>query len=52
VGEIIETYLSEDCLTDGKADPEKIDPLIYAPGTMKYHRLGEAIASAFKAGKV
>ena len=52
VGEIIETYISEDCLTEGKADPEKIDPLIFTPGTIKYHRLGEAIASAFKVGKV
>jgi flavin reductase (DIM6/NTAB) family NADH-FMN oxidoreductase RutF len=52
VGEIIETYISEDCLTDGKADPGKIDPLIYAPGTTKYHRLGEDIGSAFKIGKV
>ena len=52
VGEIIETYISEDCLTDGKADPVKIDPLIYTPGTMKYHRLGEAIAPAFKIRKV
>jgi flavin reductase (DIM6/NTAB) family NADH-FMN oxidoreductase RutF len=51
VGEIIETYISEGCLTDGNADPEKIDPLIYIPGTMKYHRLGEAIAPAFKIGK-
>jgi len=52
VGEIIETYLSEDCLTNGKVDPAKIDPLIYIPGTIKYHRLGEDIASAFKVGKV
>jgi len=52
VGEIIETYLSEDCLTDGKVDPGKIDPLIYSPDATKYHRLGEVIASAFKAGKV
>ncbi len=52
VGEIIETYISEDCLTDGKSDPEKIDPLIYTPGTMTYHRLGEAIGSALKIGKV
>jgi flavin reductase (DIM6/NTAB) family NADH-FMN oxidoreductase RutF len=51
VGEIIETYLSEDCLTNGKVNPEKIDPLIYAPGTMKYYRLGEDIGSAFKIGK-
>jgi len=52
LGEIIETYLSEDCLTNGKVDPAKIDPLIYIPGTIKYHRLGEDIASAFKVGKV
>lgn len=52
VGEIIETHIAEDCLTDEKPDPEKIDPLIYAPGTVKYHRLGEAIARAFKIGKV
>jgi len=52
LGEIIETYLSEDCLTNGKVDPAKIDPLIYIPGTVKYHRLGEDIASAFKVGKV
>ena len=52
VGEIIETYITEDCLTDGKGDPEKIGPLIYIPGTMKYHRLGEAIGPAFKIGKV
>ena len=52
VGEIIETYITEECLTDGKADPVKIDPLIYIPSTMKYHRLGEVVAQAFKIGKV
>ncbi len=51
VGEIIETYITEGCLTDGKADPGKIDPLIYITGTMKYHRLGESIAPAFNVGK-
>lgn len=50
VGEIIETHY-DGCLTDAKADPRKIDPLIYIPGTMKYHRLGEAIATAFQIGK-
>jgi len=51
VGEIIETYIAEDCLTDGKADPEKIDAIIYIRNTMKYHRLGEAVATAFNIGK-
>jgi len=51
VGEIIETYITEECLTDGKADPVKIDPLIYIPGTIKYHRLGEVVAPAFQIGE-
>lgn len=51
VGEIVETYIAEACLADGKADPDKIDPLIYIPTTMKYHRLGEVVAAAFKIGK-
>ncbi len=51
VGEIIETYVAKDCISDGKAEPKKIDPLVYAPGTMEYHRLGEVIASAFQVGK-
>ena len=51
VGEIIETYITEDCLTDGKTDPRKIDPLIYITGTMKYHCLGESIAPGFNVGK-
>jgi hypothetical protein len=51
VGEIIETYISSGCLTDGKADPGKIDPPIYIRSTMKYHRLGEVFASAFNVGK-
>jgi len=51
VGEIIETYITDSCTSHGKADPKKIDPLIYIPGTQEYHRLGEAIAPAFKIGK-
>ncbi len=51
VGEIVETYMNQECLRDGKGDPGKIDPLIYIPGTMQYHRLGEFIAPAFKIGK-
>jgi len=51
VGEIIETYITDNCTSDGKADPEKIDPLIFIPGTQEYHSLGKAIAPAFKVGK-
>jgi flavin reductase (DIM6/NTAB) family NADH-FMN oxidoreductase RutF len=51
VGEIIETFITEGYLVDGKGDPETIDPLIFIPGTSKYHRLGEEIAPAFQIGK-
>ncbi len=51
VGEIVETYLNSDCLSDGKPDTSKIDPLIYSTGTQQYHRLGEAVGKAFSIGK-
>ena len=51
VGEIMESYMNEDCLTDGKPDTSKVDPLIYSTGTEQYHRLGEAVGKAFSIGK-
>lgn len=51
VGEIMETYINEDCLSDGKPDTAKIDPLIYCTGSQQYHRLGEAVGRAFSIGK-
>jgi flavin reductase (DIM6/NTAB) family NADH-FMN oxidoreductase RutF len=52
VGRIEETYISEDCLTRGKPDVDKIKPLSYirAP-TQRYQALGEVIAKAFSIGK-
>ena len=51
VGEIIETYINDNCLTDGNADAGKIDPLVYSTGTTQYQRLGEVIGKAFHIGK-
>ena len=51
VGEICETYVSEDCLTGEKPDPQKIDPLVYTTGVMQYQRLGEVVGKAFSLGK-
>ena len=51
IGEINETYVNEDCMTDEKADPVKIDPLIYTTGVMQYQRLGEVVGRAWKVGK-
>ena len=51
IGEILETYVNGDCVTDEKPDPDKIDPLIYTPGVMQYQRLGEIVGKAFHMGK-
>ena len=51
IGEIMETYVDEDSITDGQPDPVKMDPVVYAPRTRYYHRLGEAVAKAFSIGK-
>ena len=51
IGEIIETYINEDCLTDGKADPGKIDPIIYSTVAEQYQRLGEVVGRAWRVGK-
>jgi len=51
IGEIIETYIDADCLTEGKADPAKIDPLIYTTVAGQYQRLGAVIGKAWKMGK-
>jgi len=47
----METYVTKDCVADEKPDPEKIDPLIYTPGVMQYHGLGEIVGKAFRMGK-
>lgn len=51
IGEIIETYIDDDCLTDEKADPAKIDPLIYTTAVSQYRRLGEIVGKAWEVGK-
>ncbi len=48
VGKVIETYISEDCFTDGHPDITKVKPFIFGP--MKYYAVGEAFADAFKVG--
>jgi flavin reductase (DIM6/NTAB) family NADH-FMN oxidoreductase RutF len=51
IGEITETYVDEDCWTGEKADPTKIDPLIYTTGARQYQRLGEVVGRAWEVGK-
>jgi flavin reductase (DIM6/NTAB) family NADH-FMN oxidoreductase RutF len=50
VGRIVETYVSENALTDGRPDPNKVKPFFFAgPG---YFTLGERVGDAFRSGKV
>lgn len=49
VGRVVETYFSEDCLTDGKPDIIKVRPFVFGPGG--YFTVGEAFAEPFKVGK-
>jgi len=51
VGRIEETYISEDCLTDGKPDVNKIKPIIYVTQSSRYRALGEVVASAYTIGR-
>jgi flavin reductase (DIM6/NTAB) family NADH-FMN oxidoreductase RutF len=51
IGEIMETYIDADCMTDQKADAAKIDPLIYITGARQYQRLGEVVGRAWDIGK-
>ncbi|MFC1919337.1 flavin reductase family protein [Chloroflexota bacterium] len=52
IGRIDETYVSQDCLTDGKPDVNRIRPFSYvtAPAN-QYRTLGETVAQAFSIGK-
>ncbi|MFC1535240.1 flavin reductase family protein [Thermodesulfobacteriota bacterium] len=51
IGEVVETHVSDNCMTGRKIDTEKVDPLIFTASMRQYHRIGEAVAPAFSIGK-
>jgi flavin reductase (DIM6/NTAB) family NADH-FMN oxidoreductase RutF len=52
IGEITETHVSQDCLTDGKPDVTKIQPVAYIEGQPgDYYCMGENIGKTFRIGK-
>jgi len=51
VGEVKGTYVSDDCLTDGKPDTRKIRPIIFNLELSEYYAFGEVIAKAHSIGK-
>jgi flavin reductase (DIM6/NTAB) family NADH-FMN oxidoreductase RutF len=50
VGRIVETFVSEECLTDGRPDPQKVQPIIFAG--RGYFAMGKYIGDAFNCGRV
>jgi len=50
IGQVEGAYASEDCLTNGKPDVEKIRPMIFDIDFGRYLAFGDVIARAFKVG--
>jgi flavin reductase (DIM6/NTAB) family NADH-FMN oxidoreductase RutF len=51
IGEIVETYIDEDVLDNGKPDIRKVDPIIYSHLQGSYWRVGAHLGEAFQIGK-
>jgi flavin reductase (DIM6/NTAB) family NADH-FMN oxidoreductase RutF len=48
VGRIVESYVSEDCLVNGRPDPARVKPFLFAG--VGYYTIGEHIGDAFRCG--
>jgi len=51
IGKIEETYINDNCLTDGKPDITKIKPFMYTSYEESYRQIGDVLAKAFHVGK-
>jgi flavin reductase (DIM6/NTAB) family NADH-FMN oxidoreductase RutF len=52
VGKIVQTHVTEDCLTDNQPDIMKIKPFVYSRGpTARYNAVGDVLGQAFNVGK-
>lgn len=51
IGEIVNVCAAESILTDGKIDPEKLQPITYDPVNHTYRTLGAQVGRAFLDGK-
>jgi flavin reductase (DIM6/NTAB) family NADH-FMN oxidoreductase RutF len=52
IGQVMETHITESCLTDGQPDLKKIKPFIYGMGSpTEYYTLGNSLGRGFSIGK-
>jgi flavin reductase (DIM6/NTAB) family NADH-FMN oxidoreductase RutF len=49
IGEVVEVYADKGCITDGKPDVTKVNPILLAQAT--YFDIGKHVEKAFSAGK-
>jgi flavin reductase (DIM6/NTAB) family NADH-FMN oxidoreductase RutF len=51
IGEIVEVYSEKRCLSNGKPDYRKMDPMMFFMPEGPYFRTGDSLAKAFEVGK-
>lgn len=51
IGEVVETYCSEEFMTDGKPDVEKMRTIVFTMNDNRYFSIGKPIGKAWSAGK-
>lgn len=51
IGEIVETYCNEECITNGNPDIEKMKPAVFSMFENKYFSIGEYIGKGWSIGK-
>ena len=52
IGQVEETHISENCLSEGKPDVDKIKPIIFtAAPARRYRAFGETLGKAFSIGR-
>jgi len=52
IGKVIQTHVSEDCLTNDMPDILKMKPFVYSRGpTARYNAIGEVLGQAYDVGK-
>ncbi len=52
IGKIVQTHISEDCLTNDQPDIMKIKPFVYSRGpAARYNAVGEVLGQAYDVGK-
>ena len=51
IGELVETYVDEAVMSDGKIDIQKLNPLLFDMASVKYYGLGQPLGNCWHVGK-